>query len=297
MKGTEKMKAQKQILEYYELTKRSYKESTNDEHLRMANHIINGLEHIKIRRLKQLTLKDGYRLVDFFKEHTERKNNSINKIMNYLKKIMLFYNTVTSFHQIKNLPKDTKPFKRLYHDDLETIVNYIKDLNNSENSIVYKTFVLLALDSGMRKSELLSIKISNIDIHNKLIYLEETKTGKTRYVPFSSFSFDYVKELKNKKPRREFLMYNFIKSRKLSSSDIKLFYKRTKDKLGIERLHTHRFRKTYASLLADNGMPAQYVQKLLDHQKISTTMKYIQFDKIKPLNAYQNYNDWKIKSH
>ena len=297
MKGTEKMKAQKQILEYYELTKRSYKESTNDEHLRMANHIINGLEHIKIRRLKQLTLKDGYRLVDFFKEHTERKNNSINKIMNYLKKIMLFYNTVTSFHQIKNLPKDTKPFKRLYHDDLETIVNYIKDLTNSANSIVYKTFVLLALDSGMRKSELLSIKISNIDIHNKLIYLEETKTGKTRYVPFSSFSFDYVKELKNKKPRREFLMYNFIKSRKLSSSDIKLFYKRTKDKLGIERLHTHRFRKTYASLLADNGMPAQYVQKLLDHQKISTTMKYIQFDKIKPLNAYQNYNDWKIKSH
>jgi integrase/recombinase XerC len=207
---------------------------------------------------------------------------------------MLFYNTDTSFHQIKNLPKDTKPFKRLYHDDLQTIINYVKDLNYSENSIVYKTFVLLALDSGMRKSELLNVKISNIDMHNKLIYLEETKTGKTRYVPFSSFSFDYVNELKNTKPRREYLMYNFIKNRKLTASDIKLFYKRTKKKLGIERLHTHRFRKTYASLLADNGMPPQYVQKLLDHQKISTTMKYIQFDKIKPLETYKKYNDWKI---
>lgn len=289
------MKAHKQILDYYELTKRSYKESTNDEHLRMAKHIINGLNHIKIKRLKLLTIKDGYRLIDYFKEHTERNNNSINKMMNYLKKIMLFYSTVTSFHQIKNLPKDTKPFKRLYHDDLQTIINYVKDLNHSENSIVYKTFVMLALDSGMRKSEILNVKISNIDTHNKLIYLEQTKTGKTRYVPFSSFSFEYVKELIGINPRRVYLMYNFIKQRRLSASDIKLFYKRTKNKLGIERLHTHRFRKTYASLLADNGMPPQYVQKLLDHEKISTTMKYIQFDKIKPLETYKKYSDWKIE--
>lgn len=288
------MKAQQHILDYHELTKRSYKESTNDEHLRMAKHIINALNYIKIKRLKQLTIKDGYRLVDYFKEHTKRNNNSINKMINYLKKIMLFYSTVTSFHQIKNLPKDTKPFRRLYHDDLKTIIDYIKNLNHSENSIVYKTFVMLALDSGMRKSELLNVKISNIDMHNKLIYLEETKTGKTRYVPFSNFSFKYVDKLKNSNPRREFLMYNFIKNRKLTSSDIKLFYKRTKKKFGIERLHTHRFRKTYASLLADNGIPTQYVQKLLDHQKISTTMKYIQFDKIKPIETYKKYNDWSV---
>jgi integrase/recombinase XerC len=154
---------------------------------------------------------------------------------------------------------------------------------------------MLALDSGMRKSEILNIKISNIDMYNKLIYLEQTKTGKTRYVPFSSFSYEYINQLININPKRQLLMYNFIKKRPLYGSDIKLFYKRTKKKLGIERLHTHRFRKTYASLLADNGMPPQYVQKLLDHEKISTTMKYIQYDKIKPLENYKKYNKWDIE--
>ncbi|MCD4826978.1 MAG: site-specific integrase [Acholeplasmataceae bacterium] len=290
------MKISKQVLDYYYLTESSFKRSTNEEHIRVARHIINGLEFLKIKKMKSIDATEGYKLINYFKSQTKRNNNSINKMTNYLKRVMIHYGIVTSFHQMKKLPSDTKPFKRLYHDELQTIIEYVRDLNYSTNSTVYRTYVFLALDSGMRKSELLNIQIENIDFHNNLIYLEETKTGKPRYVPFSDFSSQQVKELVSLNPKRQKLMYNFLKDRDLSSSDIKLFYKRTKTKLGIDRLYTHRFRKTFASLLADNGMPPQYVQKLLDHEKISTTMKYIQFDKIKPLEKYNQYNDWKIKS-
>ncbi len=256
--------------------------------------MINCFDYIGIKRLKDIDLAIGYRIVEYYKSKTTNQNNSINKNLNYLKALLKHYELYTSFLKFKTLPMDTKPFKRFYHDNLELIIQCVNMMNSSSNSLVYKTFIFLALDCGMRKSELLNVKISNIDFHRDLIYLEETKTGKKRYAPFSNFSKQKIKDLIAKGPKRDNLMYNFLKDRPLNGNDIKLFCKRLKNKLGIQRIHTHRLRKTFASLLADNGMPPQYIQVLLDHDDIKTTMKYIQYNKITPLEKYHDYNDWKI---
>lgn len=288
------MNARKMLLEYLDLTRSKYKPSTQDTHLRFTNHLLDCFRTLKIKRLKDIDLSTGYKMVEYYKNETSNKNNSINKNLNYLKAVMKHYEIYTSFLEFKSLPKDTKPFKRFYHEELDLIMRYLDLLDSSDNSIVYKTFVFLALDSGMRKSELLNIKISNIDFYREVIYLEETKTGKHRYAPFSRFSSQKIKDLIELDPNREYLMMNFIRNRRLSKNDIKLFYRRLKDKLQLQRIHTHRFRKTFASLLADNGMPPQYVQVLLDHKNIHTTMKYIQFSKITPLEKYHEYNEWDV---
>lgn len=288
------MHAKKDLLTYLELTQYTVKPSTHETHRRFTNHLINCLEQLSIKKLKNIELETGYKIVEYYKNHTTNHNNSINKNLRYLKTVMKHYEYYTSFLKFKNLPSDTKPFKRFYHDNLELIIQYVNMMNSSKNSLVYKTFVFLALDSGMRKSELLSIKIKNIDFHKDLIYLEETKTGKNRYAPFSNFSKQKIKDLIEVDPYRKYLFLNILKNRRLSNNDVKLFYKRLKNKLGIDRIHTHRFRKTFASLLADNGMPPQYIQVLLDHNDIKTTMKYIQYNKITPLDKYHDFNDWKI---
>lgn len=288
------MNAEKMLLEYLDLTRSNYKTSTQDTHIRFTNHLIDCFKTIKIKRFKDIELSTGYKIVDYYKSVTTNKNNSINKNLNYLKTVMKHYEYYTSFLDFKALPKDTQTFKRFYHDELELIIQYVRGLDSSKNSIVYKTFILLALDSGMRKSELLKIKISNIDFHKELIYLEETKTGKHRYAPFSSFSKKEIKDLIALDPQRTYLMINVIKGRPLSKDDIKLFYRRLKEKLHLDRIHTHRFRKTFASILADNGMPPQYVQVLLDHKDLKTTMKYIQFNEIKPFEKYHDFNNWNV---
>lgn len=288
------MNVNKGLLEYLELTKSNYRPSTLESHKRFTKQLIDCFETLKIKRFKQIKLQTGYMIVDYLKKNTMNKNNSINKIINYLKRVMKHYNVYTTFMKFKPLPKDTQPFQRFYHDDLELIIQYMNQADTSKNSIMYKCYVFLALDSGMRKSELLSVKIKDIDFHKSLIYLDTTKTGKTRYAPFSDFSRQKIIDLININPGREYLMINILKNRRTSNNDIKLFYRYLKRRLGIERIHTHRFRKTFASLLADNGMPPQYIQVLLDHEDIQTTMKYIQYEKMTPYNKYHIFNDWDV---
>ena len=209
---------------------------------------------------------------------------------------MKHYDINSTFIKFKLLPIYTNGFKRLYNQDLKAIINYVKAMNLSKNSIVYKAMVLLLLDSGMRISELLNIKISNIDLdtNNLKIYLEETKTGKQRYAPFSLFSYAYVKQLIDIDSKREYLFINILKNRRLSKNDVRLFYKRLSKNLKIDRIHSHRFRKTFASVLIENGMSIETLQSLIGHSRISTTMLYVQFKESKALKDYKMFNDWGI---
>lgn len=288
------MDAKEKLYKYLELTKDSMKPKTWDTHDRFTRHILNALQEVNINELEQIDLDVGYQLVRYYKRKTTNGNTSINKNLNYLKTVMRHYDVYTSFQRFKSLREETAHFIRFSHDELKKIVKYCKK-DYSENSLVYRTFVYLALDSGMRKQELLSVQIRNIDFDKKYIYLEDTKNGNPRLAPFSKFSEDQIKQLIKVKPKRKYLFYNIQKKRQASSNDIRLFYRRMRLETGLDRIHTHRFRKTFASILADNGMPLQYIQKLLDHKSVKTTMVYIQYDSLKPLESYHKYNKWHVK--
>lgn len=288
------MNIENALMNYYKLTLASYKKSTNDYHLRIINHLISGLKHLKIKRLNKIDIDVGYRLIEYLKNHTLNGNNSIKKIINYLRKVMLYYRITTSIIDLPHLPDDTKPFERFYHDDLKLIIDYVKNLNTSPNSIVYKAFVMLLLDSGLRVSEALNIKISDIDFKNNVIRVLSSKTRKQRYAPFSKFSYSYIKDLIQINTNRQYLFYNFIKDRQTNKNDIKLFYKRLKNKLDIERIHTHRFRKTFASILIENGLNIDDLQKLFNHSRIETTIKYVQHNQKRPLKEYLKYARWHV---
>ncbi|AAA87961.1 unknown [Plasmavirus L2] len=286
------MNIEKALMNYYELTLASYEDSTNRYHYRIVQHLIKGLKYIKVKKLEKVDITIGYKLIDYLKNHTHNGNNSIKKIINYLRKVMQHYRITTSIIDLPHLPNDTKPFERFYHDDLELIMTYTKNLNSSKNSITYKSFIRLLLDSGLRVSEALNIKISDMDFKNKVIRVLSSKTRKQRYAPFSSFSLKYIKELIEVNPKRDYLFYNFIKDRQTNKNDIKLFYKRLKKHLNLERIHTHRFRKTFASILIENGLNIDDLQKIFDHSRIETTIKYVQHNEKRALQEYKKYNDW-----
>ena len=270
------------------------KKSTNTIHKYLSNCLITALDSLEINSLNEITFETGYKLVHYYKNSGSKNNSTINKILLYLKRIIKHYEINSSFLKFKLLPIYTNGFKRLYKNDLKAIINYVKVMNFSKNSLVYKTMVLLLLDSGIRISELLNIKISNIDLdmNDLKIYLEETKTGKQRYAPFSSFSYSYIKDLINLDPKRDYLFINVLKNRRLNKNDVRLFYKRLSKKLHIDRIHSHRFRKTFASVLVENGMTIETLQNLIGHSRVSTTMLYVQFKESKALREYKNFNDW-----
>lgn len=291
------MNSIKAVNDYFDKTMIRNKPRTNDFNQRIVYVLHDAFYQLNIDQLESITYETGYSIVKYLMQNRKFCNTSINRILRYLKRVINHYDITSTFKRFENLPPSYKTFRRFTHDELKDIITYMKELNNSINSKVYKALVFLLLDSGLRINELLNVKIDNIDFNESLaspmnIYIEDTKTGKPRYAPFSKFSLDEIKDLIALDPDREYLFYNFLKNRRLNKEDVKLFYRRLSRKTGIKNIHSHRFRKTFASLLAENGMPVDVIQKLIGHSRITTTMIYIQYDQKYALSKYNLFNNW-----
>ena len=60
-------------------------------------------------------------------------------------------------------------------------------------------------------------------------------------------------------------------------------------KLGIPKVHPHKFRRTLATRAIDKGMPIEQVQQLLGHSKIDTTMEYAMVDQNNVKNSHRKF--------
>ena len=61
------------------------------------------------------------------------------------------------------------------------------------------------------------------------------------------------------------------------------------EKAGVEHVHPHKFRRTLATDLTRHGMPIQEVAKILGHEKLDTTMKYVVLNKDDIKASYRRF--------
>lgn len=245
-----------------------------------------------LQKPKRLKFDDGYRIVRYFKEQTNNKNNSINKYMNYLCRALKHYGIKSDLFDFPKLASDTVHFRKFNDDDLKRIIVHMKDIQESKNSVVYRAMIYLLLDSGVRLAELMRMKFSNVDFHDRVILLEETKSHITRYVPFSEFSESSIRDLMKSGPKRDRLFWNIIADRPLIRDDARNFFKRLSRRLKIESIHAHRFRKTFATKLRENGARLEAIQYLLGHSKLATTMIYVETDLGTTMEEYKKHCSW-----
>lgn len=217
-----------------------------------------------------------------------RKNNTINKYLKALRQL-------TRFNQIENpdilnlklLKIQKRHLRVIPENELRAILQYVNALDNSNNNLVYKVIIFLFLDSGVRREELLNIKISNIDIPNRMIYLEETKTKEDRFVLFTELSERHIKNLIRIVGHQDYLIWNIMRNRRYSVNDMKSLFRRLKVKLGIKDLSPHMFRHTMATLLYENDAELPTIQKLLGHRDLATTQIYVRASLTKVKKDYE----------
>jgi len=139
----------------------------------------------------------------------------------------------------------------------------------------------LLYGSGLRVSELINIKISEIDFRNNII-LVTGKGNKQRLVPLGEISkkqimlyLDFHRIHKNiKKTDEDFLFIN-RRGSKLSRQMVFLIIKKQTELLGIQKIISpHTFRHSFATHLVQNGADLRVVQQLLGHSSITTTEIY-----------------------
>lgn len=134
---------------------------------------------------------------------------------------------------------------------------------------------------GLRVSELIDIKISNINFKENYIKVVG-KGNKTRFIPLAQFTAEllqtYIKEVRsNIKINKKYEDILFLNSRGTSMSRVIIFIiiKELTDKAGVsKKISPHTFRHSFATHLLQNGADLRFIQEMLGHSSITTTEVY-----------------------
>lgn len=133
-----------------------------------------------------------------------------------------------------------------------------------------KHIVIIDLNTGLRKDEILSLKKESVDLIRNVITVREGKGGYTRFVPINETA---KRELTGLVSRGD-SEYIFHDSRGFAFKDIKKSFNSAVVRAELRDVHFHDLRRTFATNCVFKNVPPKTLQKWMGHKKIETTMKY-----------------------
>lgn len=167
----------------------------------------------------------------------------------------------------------------LSEEDINRIITCID--NSTDIGKRNKCILEVLYGCGLRVSELIDLKISNINFKESYIMVEG-KGEKTRLVPLANttaeFIRSYINTVRNKtKINKKYEDTLFINSRGTNMSRVIVFIiiKELTQKAGISKsISPHTFRHSFATHLLQNGADLRFIQEMLGHSSITTTQVY-----------------------
>lgn len=160
-------------------------------------------------------------------------------------------------------PKKEKKLPRVIDGDL--IKNRLSDIEN----LKHKTILTLTYSVGLRVSEVVNLKIADIDSSRMLIHIKNAKGRKDRVVPLSKYVLGLLKDY-YKEYRPKIYLFNGQNSFKYSIGSCQKIYKKYID----QKSSIHTLRHSSFTNLLENGTDLRLIQKIAGHSSSKTTEIY-----------------------
>lgn len=145
-----------------------------------------------------------------------------------------------------------------------------------------RPIVIMALNTGMRKGEILELKWSEINMDTRRIMVKRSKNNEIRIIPINNVLYNVLEPLNNAitdgKPV-------FIYKDGSPFRDIRRSFQTACSKAGIKDFRFHDLRHTFASQLVMSGVDIRTVQQLMGHKDIRMTMRYSHLSDLHMMNA------------
>lgn len=137
-----------------------------------------------------------------------------------------------------------------------------------------RAICVLMLDCGLRRSEVINLKVSDVNFLNRSI-LVNGKGSKQRIVPFGDVTANLLLVYRNffDSSEKSFFLNNDYTP--LTSNAVKMMFSRLKERSGIVRIYPHLLRHTYATNYILQGGNLEVLRVLLGHSSINITQIYI----------------------
>jgi len=153
---------------------------------------------------------------------------------------------------------------------VEERTSLLEQCKVSKNTFLH-TIVVLALSTGWRKNELLSLEWRDVDLKRNTLTFRETKNGETRAVPLTGYALEVLKS--HAKVRRIYTALVFHSSIWIKYN-IRQSWEYAVKRAGITNFHFHDLRHSYASYLAMNGASLLEIAELLGHKTLAMVKRY-----------------------
>jgi integrase/recombinase XerD len=138
-----------------------------------------------------------------------------------------------------------------------------------------KIMVSLMYACGFRVSELINLKIGDLDFNEKTGKILQGKGKKDRIFNIPDFLLgDLKKQIEKQKEKKEIYLFTGTKG-KLSERNLQKIVSKAAKRAGINKdIHCHTLRHSFATHLLENGIDIRKIQELLGHADLSTTQIY-----------------------
>ena len=166
-------------------------------------------------------------------------------------------------------PKRKKKLPNVF--SLEEVEKLLKSISN----IKHKCMLILTYSAGLRKSEVLDLKMSDINFDRKTIFIKDSKGGKDRYTFLADLANKHIQLYLTQYQPSYYLFEGQFGGRYGESSIQKIF---NDAKVGAQissNVTLHGLRHSFATHLVEKGVPLHVVQDLLGHSSIKTTEIYL----------------------
>ena len=180
--------------------------------------------------------------------------------------------------------KTDKVIKETYSDET------LELLRDNCNNLRDLAIIDILASTGMRVGELVKLNINDIDFENRECVVFG-KGNKERPVYFDARTKIHLKNYLNSRTDGNPALFVSLDAPydRLKISGVEIRLRQLGRRLGIQKVHPHKFRRTVATKAIDKGMPIEQVQKLLGHIKIDTTMEYAMVNQSNVKNSHRKY--------
>lgn len=263
------------IDKYYIPFQKNAKKETNYRHILGQLNIIIGYDFTD-KAVNAVSENDIINFFNLLKNNRNVKQATVNRYRSLLNHIfntamkdkVVNYNPVKYIKRYKEKSRD----RALNTNEIKALLETCRQSRNEELYYI----VLVALYTGMRYSNIVNMKRSNIKGNVYQLDGNETKSGKSQLIYLHQ---DLLNELNN-------YMHKYcINDYLFKTKRVKRSFKTALLKAGIENFRFHDLRRTFATTLLYNDVNIKTIQNMLGHSSIMMTERYLANDSKKELDA------------
>ena len=237
----------------------------------------------------------GIKPVEIAKLHNNTKQThspyTANRVLSLIKHIYVIAAKHGYMNGHANPAADITKFKEqtrdrfLQSDELQRLFAALE----TEQNEVFKNYILISLYSGQRRSSILSLRWSQVDLVNGFIYLPDTKNGEPMRVLMTNQLRELLKKINHSK-NSDWVLPS-VRSKSGHLEDPKRPWHELLRRAGIKNLRLHDLRRTMGSYQAISGASLYIIGKSLGHKSTSATQVYARLTVDLVRNAMQKTTD------